>query len=465
MKKLSIKLKVTLWYTVFVAALTAVFIIVLIISSNKMTESILRMRLTNAVEWAFSSVSYDDKGQIKISPEFKNSKGVDVVIYDTNNNVCFSKKNSLLIDSTYAEFNDRRLQIIEDNGTKYYVYDYFLKFKRHEDLWARGIIPANSENIASKSMIKLTLIIFPFIALFTALGGYLITKRAFAPVSKITSAANEISGGMDLSKRLSIYGDGDGDAHAHDEIYELAETFDRMFERLQKSFDNERQFTCDASHELRTPTSVIISQCEYLLSQEDNEEKSDSLNVILRQSKKMSKLINELLMLARTDNNKQTINLENLNLSETMQLVIDEMKIMSSNKNIEFLADIENDVFINADQTLIMRMLINLMSNAVQYGKKYGKVSISLHRINGGVECKIADNGIGIAPEYLTKIWDRFFQVDPSRSNTNGSSGLGLAMVKWIVEKHNGTIVVESEIDEGTVFTFFLPETQNKTGL
>lgn len=458
MKKLSIKLKVTLWYTVFVAALTSIFIMVLIISSNKMTESILRMRLMNAVEWAFSSVSYDNNGQIKISPEFKNSKGVDVVIYDTNNNVRFSKKNSILIDGTYTEFKDRHLQVIESNETKYYVYDYFLKFKRHEDLWARGIIPVNSENIANKSMIKLTLIIFPFIALFTALGGYLITKRAFAPVSKITSAANEISGGMDLSKRISIY----DDAPAHDEIYELAETFDKMFERLQKSFDNERQFTCDASHELRTPTSVIISQCEYLLSQEENEEKADSLKVILRQSKKMSKLINELLMLARTDNNKQTINLETLNLSETMQMVIEEMEIMANKKNIEFLDDIDSDIYINADQTLIMRMLINLMSNAVQYGKQNGNVKISLHQIDGGVQGKIADNGIGIAPEYLTKIWDRFFQVDPSRSNTNGSSGLGLAMVKWIIEKHNGTIAVESEVDKGTVFTFFLPDVQSK---
>ncbi|NCC16921.1 MAG: HAMP domain-containing histidine kinase [Clostridia bacterium] len=453
MKKLSIKLKVTLWYTVFVAALTGIFFAVLIISSNKMTESILRMRLTNAVEWASKSVGYDEKG-IKISPDFGKSKGVDVVIYDTDNNVCFSKKNSIFIDETYVEFKDRHIQIIEDNGTKYYVYDYFLTFKRHDNLWARGILPVNSENIASASMIKLTLIIFPFIALFTALGGYFITKRAFAPVSKITSAANEISGGMDLSKRISIYGDN----LANDEISVLAETFDKMFERLQKSFENERQFTCDASHELRTPTAVIISQCEYLLSQEDNEEKTASLKVILRQSKKMSKLISELLMLARTDNNKQAINLEKLNLSERMQIVIEEMAVVANDKNINFIDDIHSDLYINADQTLIMRMLINLMSNAVQYGNQDGLVKISLHRVNGNVQGQIADNGIGISPEYLAKIWDRFFQVDPSRSNTNGSSGLGLAMVKWIIEKHNGTIVVESTIDKGTVFTFFLPE-------
>lgn len=453
MKRLSIKLKVTLWYTIFVAVLTAIFIVVLIISSSKMTESILRMRLTNAVEWASKSVSYDDKG-IKISPDFGKKKGVDVVIYDMDNNVCFSKKNSILIDSTYIEFNNKHLQTIEDNGTKYYVYDYYINFKHHEPLWARGIIPVNSENIASTSMIKLTLIIFPFIALFTALGGYIITKRAFAPVSKITSAANEISGGMDLSKRISIY----DNTLANDEISVLAETFDKMFERLQKSFENERQFTCDASHELRTPTAVIISQCEYLLSQEDNEEKTASLNVILRQSKKMSKLISELLMLARTDNNKQAIQLENLNLSETMQIVIEEMTVVANKKNIKFIDDIHNDIYINADQTLIMRMLINLMSNAVQYGQQDGMVEISLHRVNGNVQGKIADNGIGIAPENLSKIWDRFFQVDPARSNTNGSSGLGLAMVKWIIEKHNGTIVVESTINEGTVFTFVLPE-------
>ena len=453
MKKLSIKLKVTLWYTVFVAALTAIFITLLIISSNKMTESILRMRLTNAVEWAFSSVSYDDKG-LKVSPDFGNSKGVDVVLYDEDNNIVFSKKNSLFIDGTYAAFKDRRLQVIENDGTKYYVYDYFLKFKRHGNLWARGIIPANSENIASKSMLKLTLIIFPFIAFFTAIGGYWITKKAFAPVSKITAAANEISGGMDLSKRLSIY----GGTQAHDEISELAETFDKMFARLQKSFENERQFTSDASHELRTPTAVIISQCEYLLSQEENEEKADSLKVILRQSKKMSKLIGELLMLARSDNNKQAIHLERLNLSETMEMVIEELAVIANAKNITFIPDIEHDICINADQTLIMRMLINLMSNSVQYGKQGGHVTVSLHCVNGEVEGKIADDGIGIAPEYLPKIWDRFFQVNPARSNTNGNSGLGLAMVKWIIGKHNGTIAVESTLNEGTTFIFVLPK-------
>ncbi len=453
MKKLSIKLKVTLWYTVFVAVLSAIFISVLIISSNKMTDSILRMRLTNAVELASKSVNYDTKG-IKISPDFGKRKGVDVVIYDTDSNVCFSKKNSVLIDATYVEFKDKRLQKIEDNGTEYYVYDYLLTFKRHDNLWARGIIPVSSKNIASASMIKLTLIIFPFIALFSALGGYFITKRAFAPVSKITSAANEISGGMDLSKRISI----DGNSSTNDEISVLAETFDKMFERLQKSFENERQFTADASHELRTPTAVIISQCEYLLSQEENEEKRTSLEVILRQSKKMSKLISELLMLARTDNNKQAIHFEKINLSETVQIVIEEMSIMANRKNIKMKEDIQNDIFINADQTLIMRMLINLLSNAVQYGKQDGLVEISLQRVNGNVQGKIFDNGIGIAPEYLDKIWDRFFQIDPSRSNTNGSSGLGLSMVKWIIEKHNGTIIAESTVDEGTIFTFFLPE-------
>lgn len=162
---------------------------------------------------------------------------------------------------------------------------------------------------------------------------------------------------MDLSKRISIY----DNTLANDEISVLAETFDKMFERLQKSFENERQFTCDASHELRTPTAVIISQCEYLLSKEDNEEKTASLNVILRQSKKMSKLINELLMLARTDNNKQAIHLENLNLSETMQMVIEEMAVVANKKNIKFIDDIHDDIYINADQTLIMRMLINLL--------------------------------------------------------------------------------------------------------
>lgn len=283
-------------------------------------------------------------------------------------------------------------------------------------------------------------------------GGYFITKRAFKPVQKITDAANHITDAKDLSKRIHLQG-------SHDEIYALAQTFDSMFDRLQKSFETEKQFTSDASHELRTPTSVIISQCEYALSQSQNpEEMKASLEVILRQSQKMSGLISQLLLLARADSQKASLVMESIDISELTEMVVEELGEMAEEAQIELTLDLQKEIFIVADQTLLMRMLINLITNAITYGRPGGWVKVQLFTEDGNVVGKISDNGIGIGEQHLAKIWNRFYRVDTARTaSSKDHTGLGLAMVKWIAEKHGGTVSVESKLGEGSIFTFTLP--------
>ena len=236
---------------------------------------------------------------------------------------------------------------------------------------------------------------------------------------------------------------------------QLAQTFDSMFSRLEKSFDAERQFTADASHELRTPAAAIIAQAEYALKQAPPAEKDEALQKILAQARKMSRLLAQLLMLARADANKIPFEIEKFDFSEMAEIVIEETQQIAGAKEITVNAAIEPEVCVEGDQTLLMRLLLNLLDNAVKYTENGGKIDFTLHKEKGSVVCSVKDTGCGIAPEELPKIWRRFYQAESSHRNSSGA-GLGLSMVQWIANLHGGTITAESTPGKGSTFTFTL---------
>ena len=238
-------------------------------------------------------------------------------------------------------------------------------------------------------------------------------------------------------------------------MMELSQTFDSMFSRLEKSFDAERQFTADASHELRTPTAVIIAQAEYALQHAKADEKDEALQKILAQAQKMSRLLAQLLMLARADANKIQFEIEKFDFSELAEIVLEETEQLAADKNITVKSDIEPDVEVDGDQTLLMRLLLNLLDNAVKYTGEGGEVTFTLRKTADSVICAVRDTGCGIAPEELPKIWRRFYQSDGNRGQSG--AGLGLSMVQWIANLHGGTVSVESTPGEGSTFTFTMP--------
>ena len=169
----------------------------------------------------------------------------------------------------------------------------------------------------------------------------------------------------------------------------------------------------------------------------------------------MSILVSQLLTLARMDKGRQKINLEEIEIGELIEIAIEGQKLQSEEKNITIFSDIQENVYSSVDEIMIMRVFTNLISNAISYGKENGYIKVSLNKDNNNAIIKIEDNGIGISEENLEKIWVRFFQADPSRTTEN--SGLGLSMVKGIIEIHKGSIYVQSELNKGTVFTIHLP--------
>ncbi|MES5939390.1 MULTISPECIES: ATP-binding protein [unclassified Bacillus cereus group] len=452
MKRLSIKMRVTLWYTGLIVMIMALVLAFILTSSDKVLLFNMKDQLKSTVKESMEDIEYKH-GQLKMDDDFETFEdGVNIIIYN--------KQGELLAGNSPTSFNKKislksdEIQTITDGHKEWIVYDFLHNAGGGEQVWVRGIMTMNQLSSTMNTLIVITLISFPLLILIAAVGGYFITQRAFRPVQQMSDSASKIGDGNDLSKRINLKGS------PKDEMYHLAQAFDKMFERLETSFESEKQFTSDASHELRTPTSVIISQCEYALLQRNNpKEMEESLEVILKQSRKMSALLSQLLLLARADQGKHnTFQFECINMSELTEIVVEELSLMVQEASIDITTHIAEDLFMKADQTLMMRLLMNLLTNAIAYSKANGTVHVQLFGDETNIIGKVSDNGIGISEQHITKIWDRFYRVDAARtSSSTGNTGLGLSMVKWIVELHGGEITVESELGEGSTFTFKLP--------
>ena len=447
MKNLSIKLKITLWYTAFMALLIILTLIVLFSISSVRVLSDARTRLKNTVLQAFSEIEYED-GLLTFDDDINYlEEGVYISVYDTQGYLLygrtpagFSGASTLIMD---------QMQQIGSGQDFWYVYDYCQPVDGYGNLWIRGVASQTRSDSILRIITNAALILLPFFVALIALGGYLITAKALRPLSGMTETAQAISEGNDLTRRIRLGG-------GRDEVHVLAHTFDQMMERLQSTFEREKQFTSDVSHELRTPVAVILSQCEYA-SQEGTppEELRGSIGVIGNQARKMSALISQLLTLARADSGKQKLQYELVNLSELAEIIVEEQGISAEEKGITLETDIQPEILLRADETMMMRLFINLISNSITYRKPDGHTLVTLSANEAEITGSVQDDGIGIPADKLDKIWQRFYQVDPARtSGSSSGSGLGLSMVKWIVQAHGGRIEVSSRLGEGSCFTF-----------
>lgn len=323
-------------------------------------------------------------------------------------------------------------------------------------VWVRGITGADTADTLLQTVKNLAAFTVPMVLILAAAGGYLVAGRALKPIRQITEAANTINDGNDLSRRIGL-----GKPGSHDELQKLSDTFDSMFERLENSFNSQQQFTSDASHELRTPTTVILAECDYAFKHARTaEDYSTALEVISRQAKKMSRLVESLLSLTRMDLGTAKTNFEVEDLSEMLNVICQETQLVGS-RGITMLTDIQEGVYADIDVTLMSRLVQNLIDNAYKYGRDGGSVEVSLKARGGTAAISVKDDGVGIEKEHLDKIWQRFYQEDSSRSGGEGL-GLGLSMVKQIARVHGGTVSVESVPGEGSTFTVTIPCQEDK---
>lgn len=350
-----------------------------------------------------------------------------------------------LKDKAMVKMND-------EQGQTWYVYDSSFEMGS-QAVWVRGIVKDFAEQSSFSFMLKLVLVACPALVVIAALGGYIITRRAFRPVRIIISTVEEISRDGDLTRRLNLQDGNLQDAAAKDEIHKLAKNFNSMFDRIEESFEKEKQFTSDVSHELRTPLSVIISQSDYARTDEEYREKA--LEVINREAKRMAGLVNRLLTLSRSDSGRLVLENDEIDFSEMCEMVAMQQEPAASRKNIELTADIEPGIKVTGDDAMLIRIILNLTDNAIKYSRQNGHVRLSLKTAGDFACCSVEDDGIGIPEEDLERIWERFYRVDSSRSEEG--SGLGLAMVEALVKAHGGYTDVRSSLGEGSRFNVYIP--------
>ena len=443
----SIKLKIGLWYMGIMILLVFSSLAIVFYISENIIHSSVRTYLKDVVIHRIDYLTIKN-GEIIIDSNFDTMiQNVEIAIYDKDFKFLYGNSpNGFEMDNRKSK--DDKIMIIRSNNQKWYVYNKTIELGDYGKVWIRGVMPNIGQSSAIETVIQISFVILPFFLILSAIGGYIITKNAFTPIEKIRRIAEKINEGNDLSQRINL---GKGD----DELHTLANTFDVMFDRLQTSFENEIQFTSDVSHELRTPITVILTQAEYgkdsISSVEDAQK---SFGIIEKEGQKMSKLVSQLLTLARMERGRQKLNIENINLSELLEIIIETQTLSAKTKNIKFVTKIMPEIYANIDEMMIMRVFTNLISNAISYGKQNGTVTVELFLQKNRIVSKISDDGIGISEDKLDKIWLRFYQVDPSKNGDN--SGLGLSMVKKIIELHKGEIFVESELGKGTTFTIIL---------
>jgi heavy metal sensor kinase len=311
------------------------------------------------------------------------------------------------------------------------------------------------------------MITVPSALLVASLGGLFLAHKALKPVDNITQTARMITS-QNLNQRIQPL-------KVKDEISRLIETFNEMISRLDQSFRQIKQFSSDASHELKTPLTILKGEAEVTLRKERTiQEYKQTLKSNLEEINRMSQIVDDLLLLSKADSGEIRLNKEDMNLTDILNEVIAQMSMLARSKNLYIeTSNHHEDIHIFGDALRIRELFLNLIENGIKYTEEGGSINITLtkeslpHEGNEPgltvgrqtefIKIIFSDTGIGIAKENQERIFDRFFRVDKARSREQGGSGLGLSICKWIVKAHQGEIRVESEIGKGSSFIVKLP--------
>jgi heavy metal sensor kinase len=254
----------------------------------------------------------------------------------------------------------------------------------------------------------------------------------------------------DLSRRIEV--------RSRDELGRLGRTINAMLDRLERAFARQRQFTADASHELRTPLSVIEAEATLALRRERAaEDYQKALETIAEEAAGMNRLIDQLLSLARSDEGKGRLVREPVDLSELASEVVAGMNPLAEERRVSLEWERAEGVVVDGDRTQLRRLIANLVDNGIRYTEAGGRVTVSVTRDGRRARLTVRDTGIGIPPEHLPHVFERFYRVHRARSREDGGTGLGLALCKAIADAHYGTIDVESQVGVGTTFVVWLP--------
>lgn len=324
--------------------------------------------------------------------------------------------------------------IIQDDNVKYLV---------------QVASPQGLVYVALSGLRILLFVLLPLTVIITGIAGSLLARVTLKPVDHMIDTLKKITA-ENLKLKIHI-------PDTKDEIKRLADTFNDMIERLDKSFSSQQEFIQDISHELRTPLTVLKGELEITLKKLRSPQEYEAvLSSSLEEIGKMSRVIEDLLVLARFDNRQVALEIRRVDLGGVLNRVTDDMNILASEKDIDMSLSRQENLILDGDEDQIRRLFVNLFDNAIKYTSRKGKVIVTANKDGSHARILVSDTGIGLSEDELPYIFDRFYQVSKAR-RTNHGFGLGLSIAKSIVEAHHGTISVESQPNAGATFTVSLP--------
>lgn len=455
MKKLSITVKITIWYTLFLVVIATGIFAVLVESHGVKEEQIAKNRLAEVIADRSELIEHDGETFVFDQDMGFYEDETYISTYDENGRLIVGRRPDGIAE--FPELNDKQLTRIEDKkGREWYIYDSCYEFDDNV-IWIRGIMNNAIHDGINSFTERLFTIFLPLVILLAAIGGWIITRRAFKPVREIVKTADEIKSDGDFSRRIPS-------VNSNDEIAELTRSVNEMFGKVEETLDREKQYTNEVSHEIRTPLSVILTQSEYGLENPDY--RDDALKVINKQARQLSNMVSKVLTLSRSDAGRLRLEKEDINFSEILEDIAEQQQLVAEEYDITIRTDIEKDIHIIADEGMLIRVVLNLISNGIKYGKNPGGIiTLGLSALDGNAVCIVADNGPGIANEERNLIWQRFYQGDASR-NREDSTGLGLSMVESLTHSMGGSVRLMSqpiyEDMTGATFELIFPTGENE---
>jgi heavy metal sensor kinase len=295
----------------------------------------------------------------------------------------------------------------------------------------------------------------PVALTLTALGGWLLVCRSLAPVLAMSEQAQRI-GAENLEQRLPT-------GNPRDELGRLATTFNGLLTRLSESFSQQRQFMADASHELRSPVSAIRTACAVILQREDraSSEYRDALAIVEQQARRLTRIVEDMLLLARADAGNSMLRIDHLYLDELLVETTRGAAVLAAQKNLQLEISVLPESSLRGDESLLRQMFWNLLDNAIKYTPNEGRVRIALESQSGQYVITVSDTGTGIPTASQPYIFERFYRADQTRSRTETGpefgAGLGLSIVRWITEAHHGRVDLQRSDQTGSTFVVYLP--------
>ena len=302
---------------------------------------------------------------------------------------------------------------------------------------------------------RIFFIALPLALLFAGSGGYFLARKNLAPIVEMSRQASNI-GATNLHERLPV-------VNEKDELGTLAATFNRLLARLENSFAQQRRFMADASHELRTPLAIVRGESEVALSKNNRsrDDYRESLAIVHDESKRLTRIVEDLFTLARADAGQFQTNFTPIYLDEILADCVRAVRVLAEKRKISIQFEAAEEMIFDGDEPLLHRMFLNLLDNAVKYNREGGTIKIAAPRLGGEYRILFSDTGIGVSTEERAQIFERFYRADKSRrraeeTETSGA-GLGLAIAVWIAELHHGKIELVSSDERGSVFAVTFP--------